>query len=379
MQRRSLLAASATQAGGGGGFPPLVGARGFSWGRNAYGQCGQGSVSAYIQSPTQIGSASNWAVLKSRGLTSLGITQDGKLWAWGRNNRGQLGLGDLTHRSSPTQVGSGTNWQDIAVGYGGVIAITNNGKAWSWGMNNTGCLGLGDVVDRSSPTQVGSGAIWAFAETYGYSSILINSSGNLFMFGGGGWEASGVLGNGTLTPRSSPTQVGTGSSWLTASTGGRTTLAVKTDGTAWSWGLGSTGQRGTGNLLDVSSPVQIGTGTGWTAVDNGPTSGNSLGIRNGKNYSWGGAAWGRLGNGTLADVSSPVQIGSATDWTGDRNCGQGTMAVQGGKLFGWGKNVSYNMSNAWPDSQYRSSPVQVGTGTGWLTVAGHKTGVARRT
>ncbi len=86
-----------------------------------------------------------------------------KLFAWGKNNNGQLGTNDVIFRSSPTQIGSNTNWASL----GGVTnysstAIKTDGTLWTWGTNSYGQLGHNTVyVNRSSPTQVGSGTNWS--------------------------------------------------------------------------------------------------------------------------------------------------------------------------------------------------------------------------
>jgi len=84
----------------------------------------------------------------------------GGLWAWGQNSSGQLGLGDITHRSSPVQVGSLTNWKATSAGYYHITAIKTDGTLWTCGYNTYGQLGLGDRTHRSSPVQVGSLTTW---------------------------------------------------------------------------------------------------------------------------------------------------------------------------------------------------------------------------
>ena len=82
-----------------------------------------------------------------------------QLFAWGDNNEGVLGLGDVANRSSPVQV-AGQNWSQIAGGGGFTIATKTDGTMWSWGYNGRGQLGLGNVVARSSPVQVGALTTW---------------------------------------------------------------------------------------------------------------------------------------------------------------------------------------------------------------------------
>ena len=64
----------------------------------------------------QVGSATNWSKVWADNDFTLALTTDGTIYAWGRNNRGQLGLGDIVDRSVPVQVGSLTNWVQGASG-----------------------------------------------------------------------------------------------------------------------------------------------------------------------------------------------------------------------------------------------------------------------
>jgi alpha-tubulin suppressor-like RCC1 family protein len=84
----------------------------YAWGRNNYGQLGDGTTTNRL-TPTAIGS-STWKSV-SGSTHSLGIRGDGKLYAWGRNNYGQLGDGTTTDRLTPTAIGSST-WKSVSGG-----------------------------------------------------------------------------------------------------------------------------------------------------------------------------------------------------------------------------------------------------------------------
>ena len=77
-----------------------------------------------------------------------------KLFSWGYNVYGQLGLDDTTNRHTPTQVGS-SDWTAIACGYSHSLGISGN-KLYVWGRNIYGQLGLDDTTNRHVPTQVGT-------------------------------------------------------------------------------------------------------------------------------------------------------------------------------------------------------------------------------
>ncbi|MDN3692359.1 hypothetical protein QWZ06_08815 [Chryseobacterium tructae] len=121
------------------------------------------------------------------------------------------------------------------------------------------------------------------------------------------------LGDGTITNRNTPVQIGTATDWKSAGGGWRHTVALKTNGTLWAWGLNDSGQLGDGTTTSRNTPIQIGTATDWRTVT-ADRSESSAGIKtNGTFWAWGGNYYGQLGDGTKVDKWSPTQIGTATD------------------------------------------------------------------
>ena len=98
------------------------------------------------------------------------------LWSCGYNLYGELGLGDVVHRSSPVQVGSLTNWKLVASCDRHIVSVKTDGTLWSVGLNNNGGLGLGDVVNRTSPVQVGLLTNWKQVTGGGYHTVAISSN-----------------------------------------------------------------------------------------------------------------------------------------------------------------------------------------------------------
>jgi len=129
---------------------------------NNHGEAGIGSTSnATLQ---QMGSETYWQNTESPGQHGDNrsvVTSEGKLYVWGRNNSGCLGLGDTTQRNSPVQVGTDTDWLEAGITAGACAAIKTNGTLWTWGENYVGALGNGNTTSRSSPAQVGSDTDWA--------------------------------------------------------------------------------------------------------------------------------------------------------------------------------------------------------------------------
>jgi len=139
------------------------------------------------------------------------------------------------------------------------------------------------------------------------------------------------------------------------------------------WGDNNLGQLGFGTVADSSSPAQLGSDT-WAAVSAGRN--NSTAIRSdGTMWSWGDNTAGNLGIGTQGlalSRSSPVQVGVLTDWLIPAAGGYTSWAINtSGKLYGWGANDFGQVGDG--TIQDRSAPVQIGALTTWSKVAAGRT------
>ena len=344
----------------------------YGWGRNDYGYTLGDGTATNRSSPVQVGGGqSDWTSLDFQGGQGSGaINSAGELWMWGENANGQLGLGDTTDRSLPTQVGSLTDWAAMSSGPRFTLAVKTDGTLWSWGMNSDGQLGLGDTTSSSSPVQVGSLTDWSSAAggfiADSSASFAIKTDGTLWSWGN---YSSGHLGLNDMTSRSSPTQVGSLTDWAWIHSAQPTCGAVKTDGTLWTWGGASTGQLGNGtDSPDISSPIQIGSLTNWSRTNGAST--QLLAIKtDGTLWAWGSGGEGRLGLGDTTNRSSPTQIGSLTDWD-DVNSIQaaGSAIKTDGTLWTWGANSQGECGNG--GTTTTSSPAQVGSLTDWVDLTG---------
>jgi alpha-tubulin suppressor-like RCC1 family protein len=150
----------------------------YLWGRNNYAQLGDNSI-IDRSSPVQIGSLTNWESVSISSSTGAAIKTDGTLWAWGGNSLGEVGDNTTVNRSSPVQVGSDTNWQLISFGLAASfhLGIKTDGTLWSWGSANRGQLGNNSsTVNISSPTQIGSETSWRKVTVARRSSMASESS-----------------------------------------------------------------------------------------------------------------------------------------------------------------------------------------------------------
>ena len=359
----------------------------WSWGTNASsvtsGQLGLGDVTNR-SSPVQVGALTNWSSISGGNPTfATAIKTDGTLWSWGANTTGNLGLGDIIGRSSPVQIGALTAWSKVSSGGFLTVAIKTDGTLWSWGSNGAGGLGLGDVTNRSSPVQVGALTTWSVVSARTHV-LGIKTDGTLWAWGR---NNQGALGLGDTISRSSPVQVGTETNWASVTSIFEASFAVKTDGTLWSWGSNISGVLGLGNTTNRSSPVQVGALTTWSSKIAGSGIPNStsatqhvLAIKtDGTLWSWGLGNYGCLGLGNTTNRSSPVQVGALTTWdvcsAGSNNqFGRGFSAAikTNGTLWTWGDNQGYYGNPGQlglGDTISRSSPVQVGALTTWISVS----------
>jgi alpha-tubulin suppressor-like RCC1 family protein len=480
----------------------------YAWGGGAQGQLGDNSatdksspvVAGYLwynstnfttsSSPVQIGSDSSWTQVSASVSNSLAITTAGTLFSWGDNAIGQAGLNNIANRSSPTQITSSVTtdqFASIAAGGSGGFAIratpvSNAGVIAGWGVG-TFVAGASPTVNRSSPVQVYTGSMgvtplvpfkisttssWTQIQTsitgataidstgltytwgdnypYGYlgnfaisgivsspvvlgninrpyfyspavvdssnsytsisagysHALAIRSDGTLWSWGGPGarltpstasWDKI-IAGNvafwairtdstlwawgrndGATTPlglsdtinRSSPVQIGS-DAYTDIATGESHVVAVKSNGTLWTWGGNDNGQLGLNDTINRSFPTQVGTDTNWSKVATGNS--HTLVIKtNGTLWSYGSNTYGQLGSNITTNRSSPVQVGTSS-WSfinaggggGTLTNSQASLAIDiNGYLYTWGGYyLGADMYDA-PLPAYRSVPVQIGT------------------
>jgi alpha-tubulin suppressor-like RCC1 family protein len=164
----------------------------YSCGQNNYGQLGLSDTTNRSSLVSVTGGsgfqfANIVAVATSGEFSAIIVSSDGSpygnigyLYTCGRNDSGQLGLGDTTNRSSFVQVGAGGDWVDVKLADFNAIAQKSDGTIWTWGTGFFGALGTGEsiFIDKSSPVQVGSDTAWIVkADYYGRPTIAGGGQG----------------------------------------------------------------------------------------------------------------------------------------------------------------------------------------------------------
>lgn len=227
----------------------------WSWGDNAQAQLGSGALTPRTRTtPGQVLGLSDVAAVAAGTNHSLALKEDGSVWAFGYNNKGQLGDGTTTvRRPTPVEVSEMTNATAIAAGANYSLALKADGTVWAWGDNSYGQLGDGTTSNRSGPVQTSEltnvKAIAAGID----QSMALKQDKTIWTWG---YNGSGELGDGTTSNRSSPVQVSGLTKIKSISGGFYHSAALGQDRTIWAWGLNSYGQLGDETTVNRSTPVR---------------------------------------------------------------------------------------------------------------------------
>jgi alpha-tubulin suppressor-like RCC1 family protein len=241
-----------------------------------------------------------------------------------------------------TQLGS---WNKRFISYGQEMgcAVLSSGGLKCWGRNSYGQVGDGTTTDRSTPVSVSglsSGVTGISVGIANYSTCALLSTGAARCWG---YNNYGQLGDGTKTNRSTSVAVSGLSSGVSAiSTGDRFTCAVLSSGAAKCWGGNGSGQLGDGTITNSSTPVDVsGLSSGVTAISTGWSSSCAL-LSTGAVKCWGGNGSGQLGDGTITSSSTPVNVSTLSSGVRAISAGYGnTCALLGGGVVKcWGSNYA---------------------------------------
>jgi len=354
----------------------------WSWGCNGVGRLGDGTTTNRSSPVIVAGGFTDWRQVSAGRVSTVAVKTNGTAWTWGCNGVGGLGNNSTVDRSSPVLVTGGfTDWCQVAMGYRHGHGVRTTGSLWSWGYNGSGQLGDNTTANKSSPVSlIGGFTDWCQVTASGSRfALAIRQNGTLWSWGYGG--SFGQLGQNCTTNRSSPVSVVGGfTDWCQVSTFYQHVLAVRQNGTLWSWGNNQYCRLGDGGATNRSSPGLVGGGfTDWCQASAGRA--QSLAIRtNGSAWAWGLNTSGQLGINDLTTRASPVQVcGGFTDWCQGTVGIQHSLAVrQNGTAWAWGVNGGSFGDNT---TTNRCSPVEVAGGfTNWCQVStgfDHSTGIIR--
>ena len=306
----------------------------FTWGVNYFGQLGDGTtterlVPTEITSQFVLGAEETITQMELGEYHSSAITSEGRLFTWGRNSFGQLGDGTTTERLVPTEITSQfeLNEEDaislITLGRAFSLAITTEGRVFTWGRNSYGELGDGTAIDKHVPTDITSFFAFNPEETViqiassFYHSSVITSEGRVFMWG---YNFYGQCGDGTTTNKLVPTEIESnfdlieGETVIQLSLGGNSySIARTSKRRVFVWGNNEYGQLGDGTTIDKYVPTEI--TSNFDLNENETIIQVSLGeyhsivmTSNGRILTWGSNTFGQLGIGTTTWKTSPTVV-----------------------------------------------------------------------
>ena len=293
-------------------------------------------------------------LLDASGVHILGIKNDGNIWVIGRNNFGQLGLGNTTDSSTLTQLTSdisGCTPQTISCGDSHTMVLMTNRTIWGTGLNTTGQLGVGDTSNRNTLTRITSnigGRTPLSISCGGYHTMVLMTDGTIWGTGDNSYTQiynTDSINMTTLT-HSTDFTILTGRTPKYVSCGEYYTMALMTDGTIWGTGRNIYGQLGLGysgtfaTLTQITSdisgctPISISCGANHTMVL----------MTNGSIWGTGLNTSGQLGVGdtsnrnTLTRITS--NIGGRTPNTISCGYNHTISLMTDGSIWGTGLNTS---------------------------------------
>jgi alpha-tubulin suppressor-like RCC1 family protein len=364
----SGMAGNVTAITAGGGHTCALLSEGvmYCWGENSAGEIGDGTM-LYRAIPVDVISLAGGLIeIKAGWVYTCALLSGGGVKCWGENESGQLGDGTTTGRSKPVDVfGLDSDVIEITAGWAHTCARLSGGGVKCWGGNMFGQLGDGTTEDRPAPVDVIGLESDVSAISAGiYHTCALLTSGGVQCWGS---NSGGALGDGTYDNHLTPVDVSGLASGVTAiTTGGGHACALLSSGGVKCWGANESGQLGDGSLSNRNTPVDvIGLASGVSAIAGGQSHTCAL-LSGGAVKCWGGNQEGQLGDGTTTDSSIPVGVNGLTSGVMTITTGLDTCAIlTGGGMKCWGGNWSGELGDG--TTTNRSTPVDVSGMAGNVT------------
>jgi alpha-tubulin suppressor-like RCC1 family protein len=278
---------------------------------------------------------------------TLACYSDGTVWAWGDNTYGQLGDGTTARSWHRVRVADLTNVIAVSTHKNTSAALRSDGTVWTWGSNEEYALGDGGSDDSAMPVQVQQDAgtpltnVVAIASGYSHN-LALKADGTVWAWGAD-WGYQ--LGNDSEEDSSFAVPVlmpdGTALDNVAAiACGADHNLALKSDGSVWTWGYNWEGELGTGESdWRRANPASIVGLTNVVAIAGGAAHGLTL-KSDGTIWSWGQDSEGSLGYGTVGGKQrTPAQVRNLTSVIAIAAADVHSLALKSdGTVWAWGGN-----------------------------------------
>lgn len=285
----------------------------YSFGKNQYGQLGLGDTNnRYVPTLIDFEFDGIPSYIQQGYYNTLVITNTGKVYSFGWNQHGQLGLGDTVDRHVPTLIDFQFDGTPIIGQFGDhyVLILTDIGKVYSFGYNGYGNLGLGDTANRNIPHLIDfefDGMPLKITQG-NYHSFIAANNNKVYSFG---WNNRGQLGLGDTTNRNIPTLINYqfDGNITNIQQGGNHSLILTDTGKVYTFGWNNNGQLGLGDTINRNIPILINFEFDGMPVDIQQGEIHSLVLTDkGKVYSFGDNGFGALGIGNYDDKNIPTLI-----------------------------------------------------------------------
>ncbi|MDC0851427.1 S8 family serine peptidase, partial [Euryarchaeota archaeon] len=245
----------------------------YCWGNNGYGQLGDGTTTAR-NTPVAVSlpSGRTTSSVDAGRWHTCAVLDDASLYCWGKNGYGELGDGSNFASTTPVSVSlpSGRTAETVSAGQSYTCAVLDNLSLYCWGYNGHGQLGDGSYSDSNLPVEVSlpSGRTSSSVSTgvHGFTSaaytcaILDDSS--LYCWGN---NANGGLGDGSNTNTNTPVAVNLPNGRTADSVSvSRHTCAALDNSSLYCWGVNNLGQLGDGSTSARNTPGAVNLPAGGT-------------------------------------------------------------------------------------------------------------------
>ena len=267
------------------------------WGRNTYGQIGDDSTVEALGPSDVSGLSSGESAIAAGSTHSCALSQGGAVACWGRNGFGELGDGTNTERHTPVGVtGLASGVAAVSVAFQQSCALTTAGRVMCWPYERSKI----PVVVRGLAHGIAAVAVGDF------HSCVVTTHGGAKCWG---QNTDGELGDGQTGGGFPPVKVaGLGHGVAAIAAGAHHTCALTTAGAVTCWGRNADGQLGNGTTTDSDVPVEVtGLSSGVVAIAAGGSHTCALTSAGGLEC-WGYNGYGQLGDGTTYYRTTPFDV-----------------------------------------------------------------------